>query len=253
MVRIRTAMIAAAMIALMVGIWAAACYTFKLPSYLVPNPFEVLKVIWGDWAVLISHAGVTAEAALFAAVLASGLAAVVGAVIFFMPRLSSPTIISIITLQSFPAVALVPLLTIWLGNGLSPRVALGSFFAFFPQAIAVTRAVRDLDREKVEFFESLAARGSQIFWQLVVPSATPGFFAGMRIGAPLAVVGCLVSEISSSDRGLGFYMLVASRRLETAQVFAGVILAAGMGLAAYGLVVVTERFLTPWRDVLAIE
>jgi ABC-type nitrate/sulfonate/bicarbonate transport system permease component len=235
--------------AVMVGAWQVMCLYLRLPSYLVPSPVDVANAVANTFPDLIRQTAVTARAASVSVIIAGCSAILAGTAVFLAPRLSSGLILLVIVLQSFPVVALLPLLVIWFGNDWGPKIALGTFFAFFPQVISVVRSIRTLDAEKVELFETLAASQMQLFFHLVVPSALPGFFSGLRVGAPLAVVGCLVSELAASDRGLGFYMLVASRRLETSEVFAGVVAATVLGVGAYCLTLVLEHFAAPWRTI----
>jgi NitT/TauT family transport system permease protein len=210
---------------------------------------EVVGALQVTFFDLLRQTFTTSTAAATAVLIASCLAITAGSVVFLVPRLSSALIFVVIILQSFPVVALIPLLIIWLGNDWGPKIALGALFAFFPQSISVIRAMRSLDIEKIELFETMAATKLQTFFHLAVPSGLPGFFSGLRVGAPLAVVGCLVSEFAASDRGLGFYMLIAARHLETGQVFAGIVFATAMGIVAYGATLLLEHLLTPWHEM----
>lgn len=218
----------------------------RVPVYLVPPPSRVLARLLtpGD---LIGHAGATATAA----VVGLGVGSLIGfglAVAFVHLRLLEDALYPwVLVSQAVPAAALAPLLTIWLGDGLAPRVAMAALFAFFPVLVAATRGLRDVSPEHLALMRSWGATSWQTFWHLRLPASLPALFSGLKIAAALAVVGAIVSELAGSGKGLGFVVSVAAYHLRTDQIFAAVIVAAAISLGLHGLLVLAERRIVFWR------
>ncbi|NTW98184.1 MAG: ABC transporter permease subunit, partial [Oscillochloris sp.] len=149
--------------------------------------------------------------------------------------------------QTLPAAALAPLLTIWLGNGLAPRVAMAALFAFFPVLVNTAQGLRQISAEQLDLLRAWGATSAQVFRLLRVPAALPALFAGLRIGSTLAVVGAIVGELAGSSSGLGYVISIATYHLQTDRVFAAVTLAAALSLCLYTLIVAVERRVVFWQ------
>jgi ABC-type nitrate/sulfonate/bicarbonate transport system permease component len=149
--------------------------------------------------------------------------------------------------QAIPAAALAPLLTIWLGDGLAPRIAMAALFAFFPVLVAAAQGMRAVSREHLAQLRAWGATPGQVIRYLRLPAAMPALFAGLKLAAALAVVGVVVSELAGAGRGLGFVASVASYHLRTDRVFAAVALAAAISLGLHGLLTLAERIFVFWK------
>jgi NitT/TauT family transport system permease protein len=154
-----------------------------------------------------------------------------------------------IALKTVPIVAIAPLLIVWFGNGILPKVIVSAIISFFPVVVNTTKGLRNVDAEAFDLFDSMSASRRQVFFKLRVPSSLPYLFAALRISSTLAVIGAIVGEFSGSDRGLGFYIMISSLRLETVDMFVGIILSSFLGIIFFYSVALVERLVIPWgRD-----
>jgi ABC-type nitrate/sulfonate/bicarbonate transport system permease component len=220
---------------------------FGVPAYLLPPPSRVLRTLIDSGGELLGHAGATGAAAVSGLIV--GAAVGVGfAVVFVYARLLEDALYPwVLVTQTIPAAALAPLLTIWLGDGLAPRVAMAALFAFFPVLVATTRGLRDVSREQQDLMRAWGASGAQVLLHLRTPAALPSLFAGLKVAAALAVVGTIVSELAGAGRGLGFIASIATYHLRTDRVFAAVALAACISLGLHGAIAAVERAIVFWR------
>jgi len=220
---------------------------FGVPAYLLPPPSRVLARLFDPHSDLAGHMGATALAAA-AGLVVGALAGMGLAMLFVQLRLLEDALYPwVLVSQTIPAAALAPLLTIWLGDGLAPRVAMAALFAFFPVLVATAQGLRAVSPEQLALMRAWGARSSQVLRHLRLPAALPSLFAGLKVAAALAVVGAIVSELSGAGRGLGFVVSVATYHLRTDRVFAAVALAATVSLALHALIALAERALVFWK------
>jgi NitT/TauT family transport system permease protein len=153
----------------------------------------------------------------------------------------------LLLLQIAPKVAFAPLLIMWFGYNLFPKILLTILMVFFPVAINVLTAVRSIDPDLMRLARSLHARRAQVFWKIQFPASLPQLMAGLRIGATLAVVGVVVAEMVGGNIGLGYLLVYGQGQARTASVFATILILTLIGVVAYVAVVLAERFVLRWR------
>ena len=141
-------------------------------------------------------------------------------------------------------IALTPILMIWVGNGLAPRVILATIASLFPLVIAVISGLKATDRNVSELFHLLGASRWQRWRKLALPSSLPFIFAGLKIAAPLALLGALIAEWVSADRGLGIMMTYALFSFDVPQAWMTIVAVCALAMLAYGCVAAVERFVT---------
>ncbi len=230
--------------------WQAAAVWSGLPSFILPLPLAVLdrfaRVV-ADGS-LLRHAGYT-----LAEVVAGMLAGVCAAAVLgyllgksrFAERVLAPYIVAT---QAIPAVAIAPLLVIWLGSGLPSKVLICALIVFFPVLVNTVVGLRSVSANLRELMRSLGATRWQTFRLLELPAAMPVLLGGLKVGATLSVIGAVVGEFVGADRGLGFLINVARGQYDTALVFVGVFTLVVMALSLYGLVALAEAKFLSWRD-----
>ena len=152
-----------------------------------------------------------------------------------------------------PIVAIAPLLIVWFGNGLLPKVIVAAIISFFPVVVNTTKGLRSVDAEAFDLFDSMSATQSQVFFKLRVPSALPYLFAALRISSTLAVIGAIVGEFSGADRGLGFFIMISSHRLETVDMFVGILLSSLLGILFFYGIALLEKVIVPWEKHIAAD
>jgi ABC-type nitrate/sulfonate/bicarbonate transport system permease component len=215
--------------------------------YVLPTPWAVLQRMLDPESRLLYHFGITAFEAV-GGVLVGGLLGVTLAVLFIHVRpLENALYPWIIVLQTIPLVALAPMLIIWFGSGVLPRVAMSALFAFFPILVNALRGLRQTEPAAMELLRTYAASRWQIFWVLRLPSSLPFVFAGLKIGTTLAVIGAIVGEFAGASQGLGYAITVSTYSTDTSQTFAAIAYASLMGISLYLLLLWLERRLVFWQ------
>ncbi|NTV62742.1 MAG: ABC transporter permease [Oscillochloris sp.] len=219
-----------------------------VPSYLLPTPSRVLARLLDPASGLLGHLAATASAGL-GGLIVGALAGLALAALFVAARPVERALYPwVLVSQTLPAAALAPLLTIWFGNGLAPRIAMAALFAFFPILLNTAQGLRRVGTEQIDLLRAWGATPAQIFRLLRIPAALPAFFAGLRIGATLAVVGAIVGELAGASSGLGYVISVATYHLQTDRVFAAVTLAAALSLGLYLAIGAVERRVVFWQS-----
>ena len=220
--------------------WQFAVALLRVPAVVLPTPAEVGSELWQALPALIGNAVPTTRdtlAAFFAAtVLGVGLAVAIS----YSPLLRDTLYPNLVLLQLVPKVALAPLFVIWLGIGSSSRVAFAGCVSFFPVVIAAAVGFSGTDPATLRLCRSLTASDWRCFVLVRFPFALPAIFSGMKVAMTMAVIGVVIGEFISSQAGLGFCILNAGSRLNTAEVFAALVVLCALGVALYGLVALAE-------------
>lgn len=221
-----------------------------IPRFVLPTPSDVWRSATNPEHRLLSHFTITATEAV-SGLLVGSLAAFLVAVLFVqLPPLEDALYPWVIVFQTVPLVAIAPLLVIWFGNGLAPRIAMAAIFAFFPMLVNTLRGLRHASRESLELLQSYAANDWQLFWLLRLPGSLPFVFTGLKIASTLAVIGAIVGEYAGASQGLGFVVTVSTYYLDTSRTFAAVAYASLLGIGLYVTLVLLERWLVFWQSPL---
>lgn len=232
---------------LVVVLWEAMVRSFSVPEYLVPAPTVILHRLLSMGTDILAHTGYTALESALGFVLGSILGVMLAVIFVHSRTLELGMYPYAIALKTVPIVAIAPLLVVWLGNGMLPKIIVAAIISFFPVVVNTTKGLRDVDAEAFDLFDSMSATKSQIFFKLRVPSALPYLFAALRISSTLAVIGAIVGEFSGADRGLGFFIMISSHRLETVDMFVGILMSSALGILFFYGIALLERIIVPWE------
>ena len=240
-------------LAALVGLWqvvassGALADVFGVESFLVPSPAEIASALWDNRSLLAENAWVTLREIVLG--FAIGLAAGLGFAVVL--RLSTTLRYAfyplLIASQAVPIVVFAPILVIWLGFGIGPKLAIVALICFFPVAVATLDGLRGVDPEATKMMRTLDAGRGQLLWRVEMPSALPSLFSGARIAAVFAPIGAVFGEWAGADSGLGHMILLDNGQLETAREFAAASLLVAMALALFGLIALAERRVVTWR------
>lgn len=231
--------------ALLLVIWEAAVSFGHIPPIILPKFSSVIVVMVLKAPQFLDHATVTFTEVMLGFVLAIAAGVVLGTIVASSRMLGDAIYPALIATQVMPKVAIAPILIIWFGFGIVPKVVLTALIAFFPIVINTIVGLSMASRESVFLFRSMGASSLQTFFRLRAPAALPIFFGGVKIAATLAVIGAVVGEFTSSEKGLGYLLTVQVGSSETAAAFASVMYLTLLGLVVFGLVVLIERFVVP--------
>lgn len=228
-------------------VWQAVVQVGLVPNYLLPTPVQVIDALVGDVTLLAGHAATTLVEAAIGLVLgvALGFAMAVlmdrfeGFYLAFEPLMTIS--------QTIPTVAIAPLLVLWFGYGLAPKVVLVVISTFFPITVSLVSGFQSVDPDMIDLMRTMRASRWQVFWQVKMPAAADQFFSGLRISATYAIVGAVIAEWLGGFSGLGVYMTRVRKSFSYDRMFAVIIIISALSLALMKLVDVLQRVLMPWK------
>jgi NitT/TauT family transport system permease protein len=223
------------------AVWQAIAAALHIPAVILPMPSEIGGELVGQLPVLLHHAMPTTLDSLIAFALATMLGVGVAITITYSPLLRDTLYPNLVLFQLVPKVALAPLFVVWLGIGSESRVVFAAFVSFFPIVISACVGFANTEASTLRLCRSLTASEWQSFVMVRFPFALPAIFSGMKIAMTMAVIGVIIGEFISAKAGLGFYVLYASSRMETAVIFAALFVLCIVGLALFGAVALAEE------------
>lgn len=237
---------ACAVVALL-AVWQGACSLGLVPNFMLPSPVQVVTALVADFPLLLSHMWTTlSEAALGLAIgVAAGFVFAVLMDKFETFYLAFDPLLTVS--QTIPTVAIAPLLVLWFGYGLMPKVLLVVLTTFFPVTVALASGFRSVDPDQVDLLRTMNATEWQIFRYAKLPAAMEQFFSGLRISATYAIVGAVISEWLGGFTGLGVYMTRVRKSFAYDRMFAVIIITSALSLALMKGVDVLERICMPWK------
>lgn len=242
-----------ALVVILLAGWEIACRASEIPAFLVPPPSAVAAAIAVEAPSLLGSAWNTLSMALLALLAASLFACSLALAVAVGPLVERALRPLAVALQVTPIVAVAPLVVIWAGIDHPGRaiVALAALVAFFPIFSGAVTGLRSADPDLERLFDLYGASRSQRLWRLRLPSALPFLLEGHRVAAGQAVIGAIVAEFvagSGGAQGLAWRILEAGNRLQTAKMFAALVVLGVLGAALYALLDRLERAgLTWWR------
>lgn len=228
-------------------IWQLICQLGWAPRYMLPSPVQIIKAFAGDFGVLAGHAGITLAEALIGLLIGLVFAVVLS---IFMERFSVVYRCAyplLILSQTIPSIALAPLLVLWMGYGMAPKIALVVLMTFFPISIGLLSGFRSIDREYIAQMKSMRANEKQIFFYVKLPGALESSFAGLKISVSYAIIGAVIAEWLGGFGGLGVYMTRVRKSYSYDKMFAVIFLICILSLVLVFLVSLLQKRAMPWK------
>jgi NitT/TauT family transport system permease protein len=223
-------------------IWQAACSAFHVPAVILPPPSAIAADLWRILPLLLQHAVPTTLDSLAAFFIATVLGVGLAIGLSSSPLIRDTLYPNLVLFQLIPKVALAPLFVVWLGITSESRIAFSVFVSFFPIVISAVVGFASTDASTLRLCRSLTASNWQSFALVRLPFALPAIFSGMKIAMTMAIIGVIIGEFISAKAGLGFYILYASSRMDTASIFAALFVLCIIGVTLFGAVALAERF-----------
>lgn len=218
-----------------------------LEPFLVPSPGEIADALWENRSLLAENAWVTLQEVL----LGIGCAIVAGLGFALAMHLSATVRRAayplLVGTQAVPIVAIAPILIVWFGFGIGPKLAVVALICFFPITVSTLDGLRSVDPEAIKMMRTLDASRWQILRRVEAPTALPYVFSGAKIAVAVAMIAAVFGEWVASEAGLGHMILQDNARLEMARLFAAVAVLAAMAIALFGLLALAERRVVAWR------
>ncbi|WP_180898937.1 ABC transporter permease [Martelella soudanensis] len=232
---------------LAVGVfWQTMVYVLEIPRYLLPAPTVIFARIIEDWRMLFDNGIVTAAAAASGFVIGTAVA-VFTAVCFLYSRVLQQALFPwAIVIKTIPIIAIAPLLTIWLGFGIQPKIAVAAISCFFPTLVNVTRGLKSLDAPVLDFMKIIHASQAQVFWHARRNAALPYLFSAMKITVGMSMIGAIVAEFTGANLGIGTIIVNAGYRQDAVMLFSAIIVTSLVTIAMYYAVILLEKFALRW-------
>lgn len=237
-----------AIIALVIIIlgWELLCVSGVVPSYMLPSPVEVFQALVKDWDLIAVHAKVSLTEAAIGLAMGIVIAFVVATVMDRFVLVKHAVYPLLIITQTIPTIAIAPILVLWLGFGMEPKIALVIITTFFPIAVGLLDGYQSLDKDSVNLMRAMGANRRQIFIHAKFPAALPHFFSGLKISASYAVVGAVISEWLGGFEGLGVYMTRVRKAYAFDKMFAVIFVIVAVSLLLMLLVGILRNLVMPW-------
>lgn len=231
---------------LLIGIWAFFSESGIVPDYMLPSPIEVAGTMISDLPTILTHARVTLQEAVYGLAIGILLAFITATLMDHFLVLNEALYPLMIITQTIPTIAIAPLLVLWMGFGMAPKITLVVITTFFPITIGLLDGYKSVDRDAVDLMRAMGATNLQIFVHVKFPEALPGFFSGLKISASYAVVGAVVAEWLGGFEGLGVYMTRVKKAYAFDKMFAVIIFIVIISLLLMALVNVLRNLSMPW-------
>ena len=229
------------------GLWEAAVRFFNVAPYLLPPPSTVVTELAARWPRVLDSAMITTQEILAGYLLAVVVSVPLALLITYSRTLESTLYPLIVFLQIVPKIAIAPLFIIWFGFGFTPKLLLVFLLSFFPIVVSSIAGFKSLDPDVMDLARSTGASEWLMLRKIRLPQALPSIFTGLKVGAALAATAAVVAEFVASNRGLGYLLLEYNGNLETAMVFAVVLVLSAIGLLVYYAVELLEKLAIPWH------
>jgi NitT/TauT family transport system permease protein len=231
---------------LLVG-WDLAVRLLKIPPYLIPPPADVVVTLWKSWPTLL-QAAVPTTLATVCGFLASAVVGVVAAIAIT----SSPTIESyvyplLVFSQSIPKIAIAPLMVVWFGFGIVPKILVAFMLGVFPVVVSSVQGLKSVESDMLNLARAMEANRFQVFRMISLPHAAPAIFSGLKISITLCVVGAVVGEFVGSNNGIGYVLQRSIGNFDLPFMFAALVLLSLLGVVLFWIIDIIERLTIPWH------
>lgn len=236
-------------ILILIGVWQLVCALDLVPGFMLPSPVEVAKALAEDFALLMQHTKTTLTEALLGLAIGVATGFILAVMMDSFKLLKKITYPLLVISQTIPTVAIAPLLVLWFGYEMLPKVILIVLTTFFPIAIGLFEGFSSCDRDCINLLRSMGASKIQIFGYVKIPGAITPFFSALKISASYSIVGAVISEWLGGFEGLGVYMTRVKKAYQYDKMFAVIILISLLSLILMGIISFAHKKLTPWEQI----
>jgi ABC-type nitrate/sulfonate/bicarbonate transport system permease component len=232
---------------LVLGAWQAYIVLADVSPLLLPSPFDVARSVVDNASLFASNAVVTLTEILLGFALGAVTGITLAVLLTYSPLAERAVYPWLVASQMIPIVAVAPILVVWFGFTIVPKVVVVALVGFFPVVVNTTDGLKSVDPEMVSLMRTLGMSRRRIMRSVRVPSALPYIFSGLKVAMALSVIGAVFGEWVGASEGLGYLMLALNNQLATVDLFAAVLVLSLMGIALFFLVGLVERLVVPWH------
>lgn len=232
---------------LLIVSWELADRVFDFNSVILPSPSEIFVSFQENYSLLLKQTSITMLESILGFLLGSIVAYLLAILFLFSNLMREALYPYAIALKSTPLIAIAPLLVLWFGNGMFSKVIMSALVAFFPVLVNSVSGLNAVPKELLELMKSLSATPWKILIKVRIPYSLDYLFSSLKIASSLAVVGAVIGEFIGSTEGIGYLINNASYYLDTALMFAGIIMISIGGIAFFGLIAYLEEKVIFWK------
>jgi len=226
--------------------WQVGTWLTQVPKWLLPSPWQIIVAGVEASDLLGPHTWQTLKETWLGLGLSLVVALGLALVMDFSTLLRRTLYPLLVASQTVPILALAPLLIIWFGYGMLPKVIVVALVCFFPIVVSTADGLRVADPDLIALLRAMGANRRQIFFKVRLPGALPSFFSGLKIAITYSVVGAVIGEWVGASRGLGIFMIRSSKNFLTDRVFAAIAVTSLLSIIMFVAVIILERSLLPW-------
>lgn len=230
----------------LLAVWQILVDSFAIPVWLIPSPSKILEALWSTRNLLIQHSWTTIVETTIGFFFSVILGLMVGILMDLFPLFKRALYPYLIFSQTVPLIAIAPLIILWLGYGLLPKILTVVLVCFFPIAVSLVEGLENSDPDLMNLLKSMGASRWQILHFVRWPNAMPSLFSGLKISATYSVMAAVVGEWLAASSGLGVYLTRASRSFLTDRVFAAILAISLLSLFYFSLITLLGRWFLPW-------
>jgi len=242
----RISLAAPLVIVLLLAVWEIAVRVTGLPVWFLPPPSLVFIALAQMWPQLLTQSLYTVAEALSGLLAAVLVALVLASLMALSPRVRRGVYPLLVFSQTVPIITIAPLIAIWFGFGIMPKMVVVTLVCFFPVAVSVIEGMQAADAEMLKLLRVMGASRWQMIRLVQIPAALPSFFAGLKIAGTYAVMGAVIGEWLGAEKGLGLFMTTASRAYRADVVFAAIVVISLISLTLFALIELLSRLSIPW-------
>lgn len=235
------------LIAAIILLWELLSTWFNVPDYLLPKPSRIIAVTWIRRATLWGHLLITMEEVLLGFVVGFIVGYGLALLMFFSTTLRRALNPIVVISQTVPVIALGPILVIWLGYNIWPKIIVVALIVFFPLTVNTFDGLVSCDQDLITLLKSMGANRWQIFAKVQQPNALPFITSASKVAITFSVIGAVVAEWIGSDRGLGAYILQTNAQIRTPEMFAAIFITSLLGIVMFFFAQTVETMVIPWQ------
>lgn len=230
-------------------LWQAATLLLTIPDWMLPSPLAILQEGIASFPRLWFHTKFTIQLTILGFALGVGTGFSLAIILHFFPFVRTALYPFLILSQNIPIIALAPLLMLWFGYGLLPKLLMIVIVCFFPLTLSMLNGFAQTDAAMYNYMQMSGANRWQLFWKLELPYTVPFVFSGLKIASTYGVMAAFIAEWLGSNQGIGAYMIIAKSAFRADRVFLGISVIVCLSMLLFGIIALLEKRFMRWNRV----
>jgi len=229
-------------------VWDVLVRINDVPSWLLPSPSEIFNAMLDNARILTSHSITTLIEVILGFVIALFVGLLLSSAITLSSTIEKSFYPFIIASQTIPIIVIAPMLLVWVGYGLMPKIIVVALISFFPIVVNTVDGMKSIDMDLEKLFRTMGASNWDIFRKIRIPNSLPYMFSGLRVAISISVIGAVIGEWVGSSEGLGYLMIRSKPQFQTELVFAAIFILSIMGIILFFGIGLVEKLFIPWNN-----